>query len=47
MFYDQMCNMTAIMTEVLKDINFAERNRFELASLKEFVLLKGTILKIM
>ena len=47
MFYGQMCNMTEIMTEVLKDLNFAEINKFELAGLKEFGVLKENILKLM
>ena len=47
MFYGQMCNMTEIMTEVLKDLNFAEGNKFESAGLKEFGLLKENILKLM
>ena len=43
MFYEKMTNFTKITSEIMKDINFAERNKFKLCNLKEFEVLKEVI----
>ena len=45
-FYDKLTEVTKIWAEILKDLDFAERNKFKLTEVKEFGLLKEMVLKL-
>ena len=45
-FYDKLTEATKIWAEILKDLDFAERNKFKLTEVKEFGLLKEMVLKL-